>query len=179
LVTIVRFNGKSSVLGKNEYVDFVKNLSKEFSVFFNNRGHQIQFVFYKDIDSIEFLEGEVQPQRDTARRLGLDFEDLIDESVHVNARYINLEETYLAFWSRPALLSSIESKLSTEEQFKLKKETNWQATSFSQNILKPISFLGDRHKSFVDTIVGRLNARVFGCSAEKLDVSEAIRRNKK
>ncbi|QTP13333.1 type IV secretion protein DotO [Serratia symbiotica] len=175
LVSIVRFNGKSSVLGKNEYVEFVKNLSKEFAVFFNNRGHQVQFVFYKDIDSVDFLESQVQPQRDTARRLGLEFEDLIDESVSVNARYINLEETFIAFWSRPALLSSIELKLSNEQQLKLKKETDWQSTSFSQNILKPISFLGDRHKSFVDTIVGRLNARSFGCSAEKLDVSVAIR----
>ncbi|MEA9392215.1 type IV secretion protein DotO [Acerihabitans sp. TG2] len=179
LVSIVRFNGKSSVLGRSEYAEFIKLLSKEFSVFFNNRGHQAQFIFYKDIESTEFLNQQVQAQRLTVRRLKLDLEDLIDESVEVNARYINLEESYIAFWSRPALLSGIELNLSTSERLNLKEEVNWKATSHAQNILRPISFLTDRHKTFVDTIINRLNSREFGCSADKLDVSESLREIKR
>lgn len=179
LLSIVRFNGKASVLGRAEYGAFIESLSKEFSVFFNTTGHQVQFVFYKDIDSTEFLKAQVEPQRQTAKRLNLDLEDLIDESVEVNARYINMEECFIAFWSRPALLSSIETRLAEKQNQKIRKDADWKATSNAQDLLRPISYLTDRHKSFVSTIVNRLTSRDFGCSADLLDVDEALREIKR
>jgi intracellular multiplication protein IcmB len=179
LVSIVKFNGKSSVLGRNEYSDFIRSLSKEFSVFFDEKGHQVQFIFYKDIDSHDFLEEQSQLQRITAERLNLDLIDLINENVDVYSDYINMEECYIAFWSRPCLLNNIEHKLANTEKMELKKEIHWKATSHAQNILRPISFLTDRHNSFVNKIFNSLVSKQFGCSAEKLNVSIALREIKR
>ena len=102
------------------------------------------------------MERNAIQQRSTADRLSLGIHDLIDESVEKYSQYVYDEDCYLVFWSRPALLDTVEAKLATQATNEFRKESNWPATSDAQNLLRPISYLRDRHLSFVSKITDDL-----------------------
>lgn len=175
LATIVRFNGTKSVLGREQFERLIKLLEGSLSVYFKSRGHQLQVVFRRDLDARGVLERNAIQQRSTADRLRLDIHDLIDESVEKYSQYVYDEECYLVFWSRPALLDTVEARLATQATNEFRKKSNWPATSDAQNLLRPISYLRDRHFSFVSKITDDLSSPEFGCSVDVLDVNEALR----
>jgi intracellular multiplication protein IcmB len=175
LASIVRFNGTKSVMSREQFERLIHLLEGSLSVYFNNRGHQLQVVFRRDLDARGALERNATQQRATADRLKLDIHDLIDESVEKYSQYVYDEDCYMVFWSRPALLDTVEVKLATEATDEFRKENNWPATSDAQNLLRPISYLYDRHLSFVSKITDDLSSPEFGCSVDILDVDEALR----
>lgn len=175
LASIVRFNGTKSVLGREQFERLIQLLDGSFSVYFKSRGHQLQVVFRRDLDARGALERNAIQQRSTADRLSLGIHDLIDESVEKFSQYVYDEDCYLVFWSRPALLDTVEAKLATQATNEFRKESNWPATSDAQNLLRPISYLRDRHLSFVSKITDDLSSPEFGCSVDVLDVDEALR----
>jgi len=175
LASIVRFNGTKSVLGREQFERLIQLLDGSFSVYFKNRGHQLQVVFRRDLDARGALERNAIQQRSTADRLSLGIHDLIDESVEKYSQYVYDEDCYLVFWSRPALLDTVEAKLATQATNEFRKESNWPAASDAQNLLRPISYLRDRHLSFVSKITDDLSSPEFGCSVDVLDVDEALR----
>lgn len=175
LASIVRFNGTKSVLGREQFERLIQLLDGSFSVYFKRRGHQLQVVFRRNLDARGALERNAIQQRSTADRLSLGIHDLIDESVEKYSQYVYDEDCYLVFWSRPALLDTVEAKLATQATNEFRKESNWPATSDAQNLLRPISYLRDRHLSFVSKITDDLSSPEFGCSVDVLDVDEALR----
>lgn len=175
LASIVRFNGTKSVLGREQFERLIQLLDGSFSVYFKSRGHQLQVVFRRDLDARGALERNAIQQRSTADRLSLGIHDLIDESVEKYSQYVYDEDCYLVFWSRPALLDTVEAKLATQATNEFRKESNWPATSDAQNLLRPISYLRDRHLSFVSKITDDLSSPEFGCSVDVLDLDEALR----
>jgi len=175
LASIVRFNGTKSVLGREQFERLIQLLNGSLSVYFNSRGHQLQVVFRRDLNASGLLQRNASAQRITASRLKLDVCDLIDESAEKYSQYVYEEDCYLVFWSRPALLDPVEAKLATQTINEFRKETNWPAAAEAQNLLRPISYLRDRHTSFVTKISDDLSSPEFGCSIEILDVEEALR----
>lgn len=175
LASIVKFNGTKSVLGRDQFERLIKLLDGSLSVYFKTRGHQLQVVFRRDLDARTTLELNAVQQRATADRLNLSVHDLIDESVEKYAQYVYDEDCYLVFWSRPALLDAVESKMSQQSVNEFRKESNWPSASDAQNLLRPISYLRDRHLSFVSKIADDLGSPEFGCSVEILDVDAALR----
>lgn len=175
LATIVRFNGTKSVLGRDQFERLIQLLYGSLSVYLKSRGHQLQVVFRRDLDARGALERNAIQQRATADRLKLGIHDLIDESVEKYGQYVYDEDCYLVFWSRPALLNSVEAKLATQATNDFRKTYKWPATADAQNLLRPISYLSNRHLSFVSKITEDLSSPEFGCSVEVLNVEEALR----
>ena len=175
LASIVRFNGTKSVLGREQFERLVSLLEASLSVYFKVRGHHLQIVFSRDLDATAPLEQNALQQAATAERLNLNVRHLINEGVSKYAQYVYDEECYLVFWSRPALLDQTERAMAREALNEFRAQSQWPATADAQNLLRPISYLKDRHLSFVTKITEDLTSPEFGCSADVLDVSEAIR----
>lgn len=175
MATIVRFNGAKSLVSEGHFEEVISRLQSSLSPFYKSRGHAIQVVFRRDLDATETLDEIASIQRATAARVGLEIEDLINESVEKYANYVYDEECYLVFWSRPALLDPVEQKMSSKATQEFRKQHNWPSTTDAQNLLRPISYLRDRHISFVTKIVSDLNSPLIECSAEILDVGAALR----
>lgn len=175
LASIVRFNGTKSVLGRDQFLQMVRRLEGSLSVYFGTKGHQLQVVFRRDDDASATLEANAQQQRMTAERLHLAVADLIDEGKEKYLQYVYDEECYFVFWSRPALLDPVEAKMARDEINQLRRETNWPTAKNAQNLLRPIRFLADRHAAFVSKVCDDLSSPEFGCSLDRLDVSEMLR----
>lgn len=175
LASIVRFNGTKSVLGRDQFEQLVSLLESSFSVYFDTRGHQLQVVFSRDLDATAPLEANAQQKAATADQLQLNVRHLINEGVSKLAQYVYDEECYLVFWSRPALLDATERTMSREALNEFRKESQWPAMGEAQNLLRPISYLKDRHLAYVSKITDDLSSPEFGCSVELMDVGDAVR----
>lgn len=176
MATICEFQGIKSLVGRDDYIGMIHQLTKSFTPFFERgNGHALQVLFHKDLDASETLSATSQLQKATAARIGLAVDDLIDENAETYARYVYDEACYLVFWSRPALLDPIERKQATEENNAFRRETNWPAMGDAQNLLRPISYLRDRHAAYVNQVVSDMRSPQVGCSMEILDVHSAIR----
>lgn len=175
LASIVRFHGAKSIVGRDAFEDMIATLTRELKTAYKQRGHAIQVVFRRDLDATDTLEENAAKQRATAARVGLEIDDLIDESVKTYADFVYDEDCYLVFWSRPSLLDPVEIKMSAEASNKFRKDNKWPSAAEAQNLLRPISYLSDRHASFVTRTVEVLNTKSMGCSAEILKVGEALR----
>lgn len=175
LGTLLEFNGKKSVLGRGEFDGFINSFTSTLSSFFNQRGHAIQFLFVRDFIGQEELSNLLNPQKITAKALMLDLNDIIEETAEVYSKYVYYEKCYIVLWSKPALLDNLELKLSQAERNKFRKNNNWPAFSRSQNLLRPISYLRDRHLSFLNAIRVTLQNKTFNFQVNVLNVSDALK----
>ncbi len=173
--SIIQFHGVKSIVGRDDFETMIASLTGSIAPFYKQRGHAIQVVFTRGLDAMETLEENAAQQRATAARIGLEVDVLINESAQTYAKYVYDEECYFVLWSRPSLLDPIEQRMNADATNKFRKESDWPAASEAQNLLRPISYLRDRHKSFVAKLTDELNSSAMGCSAEVLPVGEALR----
>jgi len=175
MASIVRFHGSKSIVAREDFETMVARLTNSIAPFYKHRGHAIQVVFRRDLDATDTLEETAMQQRATAARVGLLIDDLINESVQTYSQFVYDEEVFLVFWSRPSLLDPVEQRMATDASNKFRKENNWPSAPDAQNLLRPISYLRDRHTSFVSKVVDDLNSSTMGCAADILPVGEALR----
>ncbi|MEM8515168.1 intracellular multiplication protein IcmB [Massilia sp. MP_M2] len=175
LASIVRFHGTKSVLSRDRFNRMIGLLEQSMSVFLSSRGHQLQFVFRRDLDARETLDANAQQQHLSAERVQLDMHDLIDENTSKYAQYVYDEECYMVFWSRPALLDPTEVRMANSEVAEFRKSHDFPTIKTAQNILRPISYLYDRHVGYVSKVCDDLLSPEFGCSIERIDVTEMLR----
>ena len=173
--TIVRFHGSKGILGEEQFRQLLSLVTGSLGIFLDHRGHQLQAIFRRDLDGREALVSNAEQQHATAKRLSLAVHDLIDETVDRYGDYVYDEECYLVFWSRPSLLDPIEGKIFQEQVNTFRKESGWPATRDAQNLLRPISFLRDRHNAYVTKVVTDLCSPEFNCFAEILNAADALR----
>lgn len=175
LATIVSFDGTKSVLSRERFERMIARLDQSLSVFLGTRGHQLQIVFRRDLDASESLEGNAEQQHMTAERLHLDMHDLIDEGVDKYKQYVYDEACYFVFWSRPALLDPTEVRMARAENNEFRKQHDWPSMKDAQNVLRPISYLYDRHQAYVSKICDDLTSPEFGCALERINVRAMLR----
>lgn len=173
--SVVRFHGSKGILGEGQFKRLLELVTSSMSIFLDHRGHQIQAIFRRDLDGREPLIQNAEQQSATAKRLHLEVDDLIMETVDRYSDYVYEEECYLVLWSRPSLLDPVEHKIFQEQVNEFRKTNNWPSTRNAQNLLRPITFLRDRHNAFVKKVVADLCSPEFNCYAEITDVSEALR----
>lgn len=175
LASIVRFHGTKSVLSRDRFDRLVGLLEQSTSIYLGNSGHQLQIVFRRDLDAGQALAAVAVQQHVSAERLQLNMHDLIDENVTKYGQYVYDEECYFVFWSRPSLLDPTEARMAVRETNEFRKENNFPALKDAQNILRPISYLYDRHQAYVSKVCDDLLSPEFGCSIERINVDEMLR----
>ena len=177
--SIFRFNGIANVIGSTDYEDIIEQLTRTLEPFFKNRGHQLQVVFRKDLDASDSLDLVSAIQKHTAKTLQLDIEDLIEESRDKYKAFVYEEDCYFVLISRTALLDRTEVRMDNELKNKIRKEIQLPSMKKAQNILRPVSYLYDRHLSFVEKVFDDLKTSSIACFVEKLDIESALREIKR
>lgn len=175
MATIAKFHGIKSVLGREGFERIVDTLTESLSVYFQTKGHQLQVLFHRDLDARDMLIKNADAQRASADRLNLVIDDLIDENVEKYTQYLYEEECYFVFWSRPSLLDKDEMAMYQRSVGEFKATNKYPAMSNAQNLLRPISYLRDRHAAYVNKIVDSLSSPELACSIEILEIEDALR----
>lgn len=177
--SIFRYKGIANVIGQADYEEICNVLTRSLEPYFKKKGHGLQVVFRKDLDAGDSLDRIARIQKLSGKKLRLDVDDLIDENRNKYLSYVYEEDCYFVLYSRPALLDRTEIRMDIEEKHKIRRNISLPTMNNAQNILRPISFLYDRHISFFEKIFDDLDRSGIGCYLEKMDINEMLREVKR
>lgn len=174
LATVIRVNGSSRLVGHAEYIESITRLSSLLDSTFKNTGHALQIYWIRDPEGAgEIVRRALEPARNQAEQLQLDFKDLLDEKERELTKWVSFEEVYFVCWTHPGILTPIEAK-SAKAQQKSENEafTGWNLSE-AQNPRWLLSALRNRHSSYATTLHAELND--LGLLSDMLNAHEAIK----
>ena len=176
LLTYVKVDGSRQVIGQEEYAHILEAATVKLGSRFDRPGHALQVFFTRNpARARSVTERETYPSKVSARNIGLELEDVLDERARHLSHYMVHEECYFVLWTRPNILPSNELKRAAEEQ---KSKNKWVAAHAAQNPTAALEPLRARHKSYVLGIESALNE--LGIRAEIIkthDAMAAVRNN--
>jgi intracellular multiplication protein IcmB len=170
LMTIVRIDGARQIIGDAEYRKILADAVVKFGARFDRPGHALQIYFLRNperiADQIKLL---LRPNREAARNIDLEIDDIFDERAKNLAKYLSHEEIYFALWTRPVILTK--SDMAREKEHARKRK--WVTAPDAQYPFAAIEALRTRHKSLIAAIIPAL--KEMGIQAEEMEVHDAMR----
>lgn len=174
LMSILRIDGVKSLIGGRNFVNnIVDPLDSAFSQPFSSKMHMVQFYFIQDPERTESeIRRYLEPATETMNRLNMDMGDMLEERVRNLSEWTNYEACFMVLWTRPIGLSKSEVKNEKKKSAAAMMKQN-APLSRSQNPLRGLSILYDRHRSFADSMLSNLSKSGLACVM--LDSHEAGR----
>ncbi len=173
LISVIRIYGVTRLVGQEEFETIHNGLTQSLQATLKRPGHLVQVYFSYDRDAVKpEIEDILSPARATAKRLGLELEDLFNERVNYISKYCAHEELYFVLWTRPSSLTGEQLKRSTKEKLQFIRDNKIPPFKNGQNLIAAIPDLREAHGSFVRSIVTDLNA--LNIYAGLLEVHDAV-----
>ena len=170
LMTVVRVDGSRQIIGDAEYKKILADSVVKFGARFDRPGHAMQIYFLRNPDRMsEEIKILLRPNREAARNIGLEIEDIFDERGKNLSNYLSHEEIYFVLWTRPVILTK--SDMAREKEHARKRK--WVTAPDAQYPFAAIEALRTRHKAMIVAIVTAL--KEMGMQAEEMDVHDALR----
>ncbi len=175
LVSYLRIDGSRQIIGQEEYQHILEAATVKLGSRFDRPGHALQVFFSRNpARARATTEKEIYPSKVTARNIGLEVEDVLDERARHLARYMIHEECYFVLWTRPNILPPNDLKRAVGEQ----RDKKWVAAFSAQNPNAAIEPIKARHRSYVSGIQSALDE--LGVRSEIMgthDSMAAVRNN--
>lgn len=152
LVSIIELQGSSSIVGEEEYVRIMASMSNMFNSQMSKSGHSVQVSMHYDPDEVAYeIKELMRASRNTARNLGLEMVDMMDDWEASIAKWCASEHTYISLWTRPQVLSPVQKKSALKNQGNAVVAS--PKTKGCQVIAKGVREIEDEHRSIVDATV--------------------------
>lgn len=169
LISYLRVSGSRQIIGHEEYQHILEAATVKLGSRFDRPGHALQVYFTRNPSRARSVtEKEIYPSKVTARNIGLELEDVLEERARHLARYMIHEECYFVLWTRPSVLPPNDLKRAVERQ----KDKKWVNAFSAQNPNTAIEPLRARHKSYVAGIQSALDE--LGIRSDILDTHESM-----
>lgn len=175
LLTVMRVDGVSAVIGNAEFTDLVDGLTLSIQSYFGeDSAHMIQVYMANDPNlAHESISLAQAPSRLTAKTIGLSLDDLFEERERHLAKFVSYEGIFFVLWTRPAALSRQEASLSRAAKKEWMKKHRPPLAMDAQNLVAGITEIRNRHRSFVRAMEADMRRLHIVC--ETLEVHAAIR----
>lgn len=171
LITYIKVDGSRQIIGQEEYQHILEAATVKLGSRFDKPGHALQVFFTRNPSRARTVtEKAIYPSKITARNIGLEVEDVLEERARHLAHYMIHEECYFVLWTRPSILPENDLKRAIEDQ--QKKNKDWVPAYAAQNPLAALEPLRSRHKSLITGFESALNE--LGIRAETLNAHDAI-----
>lgn len=173
LVTIISLLGSYRMIGAEEFVETDTKISKSLKAYLSNGGHAVHVFFSRDPDSAQRDVGyALKPSVATAKRLGMDLDDLFEEDARHLAKYCATEKAFVTLITRPSAVTKAEQKRDQRARQELLTAGAMPKLSDAPNLLAAMASLRTRHSSYVSAIMG--DFRDAKLRAEVLEVHDAF-----
>lgn len=172
LVSYLKIDGSRQIIGEEEYNHLVEAATVKLGAKFDRPGHAMQIFFMRDPNRIRpLLNKQIEASQVTARNIGIEVDDLLDERVRNLSNILSHEECYFVLWTRPSIMSKTEIERTKKDQAEVRKK--WVNAPYGQNPLAGLDALKTRHNSYVSSIEQALNE--LGMKADLLEAHDAIK----
>lgn len=170
-VTVFAVHGSRMFVGGEEMAEMEEMLHSRLISIFKKEGHQLDFVFARDIDRVKTeLARTVAPYRKAAKNLNLDLDDLFSSKVEHLSKFCSFETTFVVAWSRPSLISE---ELKNEQEKARKNSEKAPRAISAQNVFANYDALENKHNAFVSHIEQTFNETKINFSV--LELKRALR----
>lgn len=148
LISVLRLEGSLKHVGVNEYNNIILTLTEKLQSSFSKPGHVIQCVFEFDPEQSRARVDELfEPSKITARNLGLDIGQLLDNWAGALSSYCAVETCWLVIWTRPSVLPEALKKTALKERAaSMNKAPNIPGC---QQVSRAVAVLHDAHNGFL------------------------------
>lgn len=172
LLSVIKMPGARYLVGDEEFNRIHDRLSSTLTSYMNGGGHAMQVYFEKDPDGIRReIDRLMAPSVETAKRLGLQVMDVIDDEKRAMSRYCAFEQCFVVLYTRPTALNKDALKRVKATQ----DEAYRKMTAPARDAGNPVVAVGeirDRHSSFVNAFMNDM--RDVGLILQPLDVHAAV-----
>jgi len=172
LVSIIKVAGVVGLVGEEEFKRIHGQLFQMLNTSLKELGHTINIHFSYNRDQVfETIQENYTGSRNTAKKLDLSLDDVLDERVSYMSQYCSAEEVYIVIGTSADLLTRDQQRHAIKDR----AESNKGAPAFksTQSITNAIGALRDLHDSFIKSVTADLSSA--GVSAKLMDVHSAIR----
>lgn len=174
LVSVIRINGIRHLIGTSEFNRLHDGIGLTLRTAMKRSGHAFQVFFYHDREHVSQEIREIlTPAINSAARLNLQLNDLLEERIKYLARYCADESLCLVLWTRPFFLSAVQQKRAASEKLQMIRKKKIPIFPNAQNFVAGIPELRDEHRSFLRSVIG--DFEMLGLDTELLEVHEAVR----
>lgn len=169
LVSYLKVDGSRQIIGAEEYNHMIEAATVKLGARFDRPGHALQMYFARNpARSRQMTEKLTYPSKVTARNIGLELDDVLDERARHMSHYLIHEECYYVLWTRPSILTKNDLTRAAEEQ----RKKQWVSASQAQFPMAALDPLRARHKSYVQGILSAMNE--LGMRADLMDSHSAV-----
>lgn len=173
LVTIISLLGSYRMIGAEEFRETDSKISSSLKSYLSNGGHAVHVYFSRDPDSSQRdVAHALAPSIATAKRLGMDLDDLFEEDVRHLAQHCATEKVFVTLITRPSAVTKGEQKRDQKARQELLDANAMPLLTDAPNLLAALASLRTRHASFVSALMG--DFRDAKLRAAVLEVHEAI-----
>lgn len=174
LVTFVDLRGATKMVGEEEFVYSDGVVSKALRSYLSTGGHGVLVYFACDPDSVSReIREALEPSIATAKRLGMQLDDLFEEDIKHLAKFCASESAYLALITRPSALTRAELKSDAKAKTELLSATGMPRMRGAPNFAAAVVSLRTRHSSFVSALLADL--KTAEVKADVLNIHGAVR----
>jgi len=157
LVTILEIDGITGLVGHEEFDKLINGLNNALHGAMSRPGFAFQIYFSYDKENIkDYIQTNFQAAVGTAKRLGMNLDDLFRERVEILSRYCGLEKCYLALFTRPLTLSKEQLEMASKEKIQLNKENNLPSFGRAQTIFAAYPEMRNNHDAYVRALCNDL-----------------------
>lgn len=173
LISILESKGVTHFVGPEEFDYIHSQLLQSLSPSLSHAGYSVQVHYsYNKDNSKELIRNNFIDSLDTAKRLNLDIQDLLEERIKYISQYCSEEILHIVLITKPLSLSPEALRNSNKEKHASIKKNNIPPFRITQNVIAAIPQLRDAHDSFVRSTCTDLNA--LNMETVLLDVHTAI-----
>lgn len=173
LISVIKIFGVTKLVGQEEFNAIHQGLTQSLQATLKRPGHVVQVYFGYDRDEVKAeIEDILSPARATAKRLGLDLDDLFAERANYISKFCGHEELYFVLWTRPYSLTGEQQKRALKDKLAFVRKNKMPPFINGQNLIAAIPDLRESHASFVRSVVTDLNA--LSVYSSLLEVHDAV-----
>lgn len=169
MVTVLKVDGRREVTGRSELDYLLQVVGDALKPVYDRPGVEVEVWFGQDPDlAHEIVERQVSAKRNTARAIGLDLDDVLDEEVAHLSKYVAWEGCYFVCWTRPGALPRGE----LDRSLKRARQRKWVRARDAQYPWHAVAELRARHKGLVTAVLNALTS--VEIKAEEMEVHAAL-----
>lgn len=174
LMSLIRVRGTKTLIGSDEFQMQTSALHTEWASRMSKSGHSIVVYYAFNPHSHTGSERCVNDMRATARQLGLDLDDVMDEFNSVLARLTQDEDIFMAVYTRLNALPKATQTAQKKDTARRKKD-NFRPAPDTQSVESVSSELRDDHKAFLDGTLAIMSSPQCQMAADVVSCREALR----
>lgn len=174
LMSILRVRGSLVLSGEAEFNRASSKICDSLRSSLSSGEHSLQIVFSSNPDNLkDDLQDSFYPSMVTAKKLGMDISDLVDDDIETLSKFCTSEEVYLVLYTSPQKLTKQEIKQENAARTELYKAHPQPLAEDAPAFFRVISSLRIRHDSFVELLVNDFKA--VDILVDRLDAHQAVR----